>query len=196
MGKKTGKKAKQVAPAKRELKVGMAAGIPPEDKRVYTYEERAYRSDVLVPAYACVFFACVAVYCALTGFFVPIAIAALVVCLYTLANTFVFHAYPRVIELDSESISFESFGSKKVFALDSLEQCALRSAGNSGRLYLRIAGPGADGAGRLHARYFIDCEDSFDEVGTPADELKDFLLATEERIDPENIRVCARTQGR
>ncbi len=196
MGKKSSKKAKQVAPVRRELKVGMAAGIPPEDKRVYTYEERAYRSDVLVPAYACVFFACVAVYCALTGFFVPIAIAALVVCLYTLANTFVFHAYPRVIELDSESISFESFGSKKVFALDSLEQCALRSAGNSGRLYLRIAGPGAGGTDRLHARYFIDCEDSFDEVGTPADELKDFLLATEERIDPENIRVRARTQGR
>ncbi len=196
MAKKSGKKAAHSPSAPRELKVGMAAGVPPEEKRVYIYEERAYRSDVLIPAYACIFFACVAVYCAITGFFVPIAIAALVVCLYTLANTFLFHAYPRVIELDAKSISFESFGSKKTFSLDGLEQCALRSAGNSGRLYLRIAGAGATGETGLRARYFIDCEDSFDADGKPADELKDFLLATEERIDPENIRVRARTQGR
>lgn len=196
MAKKTGKKAAYAPSEPRELKVGMAAGIPPEEKHVYTYEERAYRSDVLIPAYACLSFACVAVYCAATGFFAPIAIGALVVCLYTLANTFLFHAYPRVIELDAKSISFESFGSKKTFALDGLEQCALRSAGNSGRLYLRVAGTGATGEAGLRARYFIDCEDSFDVDGKSAGELKDFLLATEERIDPENIRVRARTQGR
>lgn len=196
MAKKSGGKRVRTEGTPRELKVGMAAGVPPEEKRTYTYEQRAYRSDVLVPAYACLFFACVAVYCAVTGFFVPIALAALVICLYTLANTFVFHAYPRVIELDSEGISFESFGSKKVFALDRLSQCALRSAGNSGRLYLRIAEGDSDGAKGAHGRYFIDCEDSFDGAGKPADELKDFLLATEERIDPENIRVRARTQGR
>lgn len=196
MAMKSGGKKARTVDAPLELKVGMAAGVPPEEKRTYTYEQRAYRSDVLVPAYACIFFACVAVYCAVTGFFVPIALAALVICLYTLANTFVFHAYPRVIELDSESISFESFGSKKVFALEKLSQCALRSAGNSGRLYLRIAEGDSDGAKGPHGRYFIDCEDSFDEAGKSADELKDFLLATEERIDPENIRVRARTQGR
>lgn len=196
MAKKSGKQVRPVPSAPRELKVGKAAGIPPEDARTYTYEDRAYRSDVLIPAYACIFFACVAVCCAITGFFVPIAVAALVICLYTLANTFVFHAYPRVIELDAKTISFESFGSKKVFALDSLEQCALRSAGNSGRLYLRIAEGTGAGAHGEHGRFFIDCEDSFDAEGKPADELKDFLLATEERIDPENIRVRARTQGR
>ena len=35
-----------------------------------------------------------------------------------------------------------------------------------------------------------------DQDGNPAMELKDFLLATEERVDPENIRVIARKQGR
>ncbi len=196
MAKKSSKKKVQAAEKPRVLKVGMTAGIPPEDKRMYTYEERAYRSDVLIPAYACIFFACMAVYCIVVGFFAPIAVLALVVCLYTLANTFVFHAYPRVIELDATSISFESFGSKKVFALEKLGQCALRSAGNSGHLYLRIAEQDSNGGRGLHGRFFVDCEDSFDTEGNPANELKDFLLATEERIDPENIRVRARTQGR
>ena len=178
------------------LKVGVAAGVPPEEKRTYTYDARSYRSDVLIPAYSCIFFACVAIYCVVIGFFAPIAILALVVCAYTL-NTFVAHAYPRVIELDATSISFESFGQKKVFALDRLEQCSLRSAGNSGHLYLRIAEKNDAGSGRgAHARYFIDTEDSVDQDGNPAMELKDFLLATEERVDPENIRVIARKQGR
>lgn len=194
MAKKTAKKTRSVeGPA--ALKVGVAAGVPPEEKRAYTYDARSYRSDVLIPAYACIFFACVAIYCAVTGFFTPIAILALVVCVYTLFNTFVAHAYPRVIELDATSISFESFGQKKTFALDKLEQCSLRSAGNSGHLYLRIAEK-KDGGRGIHARYFIDTEDSVDQDGNPADELKDFLLATEERVDPENIRVIARKQGR
>lgn len=188
---------KKAAPAPAPKPEGMAAGIPPTEKRVYTYDARSYRSDVLVPAYSCIFFACVAIYCALTNFFVPIAILALVVCLYTLVNTFVAHAYPRVIELDQTNISFESFGQRRVYALDNLEQCALRSAGNSGHLYLRIAEKSVSGKGRgQHGRYFVDCEDSFDQNGAEATELKDFLLATEARIDPENIRVIARTQGR
>lgn len=194
MAKKAAKKMGNVAePA--ALKAGVAAGVPPEERRTYTYDARGYRSDVLIPAYACIFFACVAIYCAVTGFFTPIAILALVVCAYTLLNTFVAHAYPRVIELDATSISFESFGQKKTFVLDKLEQCSLRSAGNSGHLYLRIAEK-KDGGRGIHARYFIDTEDSVDQDGNPADELKDFLLATEERVDPENIRVIARKQGR
>ena len=188
---------KAVTVPKKPKPEGVAAGVPPTEKRVYTYDARSYRSDVLVPAYACIFFACVAIYCWATNFFAPIAILALVVCVYTLFNTFVAHAYPRVIELDQTSISFESFGKRSVYALDNLEQCALRSAGNSGHLYLRIAEKSATGKGRgHHGRYFVDCEDSFDQDGVEADELKGFLLATEERIDPENIRVIARTQGR
>lgn len=196
MAKKAAKKI-ETASAPKVLKVGVAAGVPPEEKRTYTYDARSYRSDVLIPAYACIFFACVAMYCAIIGFFTPIAILALVVCVYTLFNTFVAHAYPRVIELDATSISFESFGQKKVFALDKLEQCSLRSAGNSGHLYLRIAEKDDAASGRgAHARFFIDTEDSVDQDGNPAMELKDFLLATEERVDPDNIRVIARKQGR
>ena len=160
MAKKAEKKI-ETASVPKVLKVGVAAGVPPEEKRTYTYDARSYRSDVLIPAYSCIFFACVAIYCVVIGFFAPIAILALVVCAYTLLNTFVAHAYPRVIELDATSISFESFGQKKVFALDRLEQCSLRSAGNSGHLYLRIAEKNDAGSGRgAHARYFIDTEDS------------------------------------
>ena len=126
MAKKADKKKayekERLASTPRVLKVGMAAGIPPEEKRTYTYDERSYRSDVLIPAYACIFFAVVAVYCMVTGFFPAIALAALVICLYTLANTFIFHAYPRVIELDSTTISFESFGQRREFALENLQQ--------------------------------------------------------------------------
>ena len=195
MAKKAEKKIETTSVPK-VLKVGVAAGVPPEEKRTYTYDARSYRSDVLIPAYSCIFFACVAIYCVVIAS-LRYCHPALVVCAYTLLNTFVAHAYPRVIELDATSISFESFGQKKVFALDRLEQCSLRSAGNSGHLYLRIAEKNDAGSGRgTHARYFIDAEDSVDQDGNSAMELKDFLLATEERVDPENIRVIARKQGR
>ena len=49
MAKKAEKKIETTSVPK-VLKVGVAAGVPPEEKRTYTYDARSYRSDVLIPA--------------------------------------------------------------------------------------------------------------------------------------------------
>ena len=51
MAKKAEKKI-ETASVPKVLKVGVAAGVPPEEKRTYTYDARSYRSDVLIPAYS------------------------------------------------------------------------------------------------------------------------------------------------
>lgn len=185
--------ASQASPATRGSGKGAKGGassVPADEGasvQTFTYDEHRYLFDVMVPGVVGALAVPVGVGMAVAGFLAPIGIIAAVVGAYTVFNTFVAKCYPRVATLSDDALVFESFGRTDTYPLADISRMPVRENGQVRSAYVRV-----NGGGILRGRYFVGCGDMRTPEGESGEALYQFFLATEARLDPDNIRVRAR----
>lgn len=155
----------------------------------YTYDRRRYLIDVLLPNYVSIVVLIAAVVLFALGFIRWLMLFLVVVCLYSILNAFLAHAYPEQVILAPDSITFVAGKHKSTYKLSQITQIRVREAPQGLRSYVRI-----NKATPLQGRFYLTCGDMTDAQGNDAREVYKLLLDLEAKLDPDGLRVRARRQ--
>lgn len=155
----------------------------------YTYDRRRYVIDVLLPNYVSIVVLIAAVVLFALGFIRWLMLFLVVVCLYSILNAFLAHAYPEQVILAPDSITFVTGKHKSTYKLSQITQIRVREAPQGLRSYVRI-----NKATPLQGRFYLTCGDMTDAQGNDAREVYKLLLDLEAKLDPDGLRVRARRQ--
>lgn len=155
----------------------------------YTYDRRRYAIDVLLPNYVSIIVLIAAVVLFALGFIRWLMLFLVVVCLYSILNAFLAHAYPEQVILAPDSITFVTGKHKSTYRLSQITQIRVREAPQGLRSYVRI-----NKATPLQGRFYLTCGDMTDAQGNDAREVYKLLLDLEAKLDPNGLRVRARRQ--
>lgn len=155
----------------------------------YTYDRRRYLIDVLLPNYVSIVVLIAAVVLFALGFIRWLMLFLVVVCLYSILNAFLAHAYPEQVILAPDSITFVTGKHKSTYKLSQITQIRVREAPQGLRSYVRI-----NKATPLQGRFYLTCGDMTDVQGNDAREVYKLLLDLEAKLDPNGLRVRARRQ--
>lgn len=155
----------------------------------YTYNRRRYVIDVLLPNYVSIVVLIAAVILFALGFIRWLMLFLVVVCLYSILNAFLAHAYPEQVILAPDSITFVTGKHKSTYKLSQITQIRVREAPQGLRSYVRI-----NKATPLQGRFYLTCGDMTDAEGNDAREVYKLLLDLEAKLDPNGLRVRARRQ--
>lgn len=155
----------------------------------YTYNRRRYVIDVLLPNYVSIVVLIAAVVLFALGFIRWLMLFLVVVCLYSILNAFLAHAYPEQVILAPDSITFVTGKHKSTYKLSQITQIRVREAPQGLRSYVRI-----NKATPLQGRFYLTCGDMTDAEGNDAREVYKLLLDLEAKLDPNGLRVRARRQ--
>ena len=155
----------------------------------YTYDRRRYVIDVLLPNYVSIVVLIAAVVLFALGFIRWLMLFLVVVCLYSILNAFLAHAYPEQVILAPDSITFVTGKHKSTYKLSQITQIRVREAPQGLRSYVRI-----NKAAPLQGRFYLTCGDMTDAQGNDAREVYKLLLDLEAKLDPNGLRVRARRQ--
>ena len=155
----------------------------------YTYDRRRYVIDVLLPNYVSIVVLIAAVVLFALGFIRWLMLFLVVVCLYSILNAFLAHAYPEQVILAPDSITFVTGKHKSTYKLSQITQIRVREAPQGLRSYVRI-----NKATPLQGRFYLTCGDMTDAQGNDARKVYELLLDLEAKLDPNGLRVQARRQ--
>ena len=155
----------------------------------YTYDRRRYLIDVLLPNYVSIVVLIAAVVLFALGFIRWLMLFLVVVCLYSILNAFLAHAYPEQVILAPDSITFVTGKHKSTYKLSQITQIRVREAPQGLRSYVRI-----NKATLLQGRFYLTCGDMTDAQGNDAREVYKLLLDLEAKLYPNGLRVRARRQ--
>lgn len=155
----------------------------------YTYDRRRYLIDVLLPNYVSIVVLIAAVVLFALGFIRWLMLFLVVVCLYSILNAFLAHAYPEQVILAPDSITFVTGKHKSTYKLSQITQIRVREAPQGLRSYVRI-----NKATPLQGRFYLTCGDMTDAQGNDAREVYKLLLDLEAKLYPNGLRVRARRQ--
>ena len=155
----------------------------------YTYNRRRYVIDVLLPNYVSIVVLIAAVVLFALGFIRWLMLFLVVVCLYSILNAFLAHAYPEQVILAPDSITFVTGKHKSIYKLSQITQIRVREAPQGLRSYVRI-----NKATPLQGRFYLTCGDMTDAEGNDAREVYKLLLDLEAKLNPNGLRVRARNQ--
>ena len=155
----------------------------------YTYDRRRYVIDVLLPNYVSIIVLIAAVVLFALGFIRWLMLFLVVVCLYSILNAFLAHAYPEQVILAPDSITFVTGKHKSTYKLSQITQIRVREAPQGLRSYVRI-----NKSTPLQGRFYLTCGDMTDAQGNDAREVYKLLLDLEAKLDPNGLRVRARRQ--
>ena len=155
----------------------------------YTYNRRRYFIDVLLPNYVSIVVLIAAIVLFALGFIRWLMLFLAVVCLYSILNAFLAHAYPEQVILAPDSITFVTGKHKSTYKLSQITQIRVREAPQGLRSYVRI-----NKATPLQGRFYLTCADMVDAEGNDAREVYKLLLDLEAKLDPNGLRVQARNQ--
>ena len=155
----------------------------------YTYDRRRYVIDVLLPNYVSIIVLIAAAVLFTLGFIRWLMLFLVVVCLYSILNAFLAHAYPEQVILAPDSITFVTGKHKSTYKLSQITQIRVREAPQGLRSYVRI-----NKATPLQGRFYLTCGDMTDAQGNDAREVYKLLLDLEAKLDPNGLRVRARRQ--
>lgn len=155
----------------------------------YTYDRRRYLIDVLLPNYVSIVVLIAAVVLFALGFIRWLMLFLVVVCLYSILNAFLAHAYPEQVILAPDSITFVTGKHKSTYKLSQITRIRVREAPQGLRSYVRI-----NKATPLQGRFYLTCGDMTDAQGNDAREVYKLLLDLEAKLDPNGLRVRARNQ--
>lgn len=153
----------------------------------YTYDRRRYVIDVLLPNYVSIVVLIAAVVLFALGFIRWLMLFLVVVCLYSILNAFLAHAYPEQVILGPDSITFVTGKHKSTYKLSQITQIRVREAPQGLRSYVRI-----NKATPLQGRFYLTCGDMTDAQGNDAREVYKLLLDLEAKLDHNGLRVRAR----
>lgn len=165
------------------------AAISAAKSVTYTYNRRRYVIDVLLPNYVSIVVLIAAVVLFALGFIRWLMLFLVVVCLYSILNAFLAHAYPEQVILAPDSITFVTGKHKSTYKLSQITQIRVREAPQGLRSYVRI-----NKATPLQGRFYLTCGDMTDAEGNDAREVYKLLLDLEAKLDPNGLRVRARRQ--
>lgn len=166
-----------------------AAAATATNPVTYTYDRRRYVIDVLLPNYVSIVVLIAAVVLFALGFIRWLMLFLVVVCLYSILNAFLAHAYPEQVILAPDSITFVTGKHKSTYKLSQITQIRVREAPQGLRSYVRI-----NKATPLQGRFYLTCGDMTDAQGNDAREVYKLLLDLEAKLDPDGLRVRARRQ--
>ena len=166
-----------------------AAAATATNPVTYTYDRRRYVIDVLLPNYVSIVVLIAAVVLFALGFIRWLMLFLVVVCLYSILNAFLAHAYPEQVILAPDSITFVTGKHKSTYKLSQITQIRVREAPQGLRSYVRI-----NKATPLQGRFYLTCGDMTDAQGNDAREVYKLLLDLEAKLDPNGLRVRARRQ--
>ena len=155
----------------------------------YTYNRRRYVIDVLLPNYVSIVVLIAAVVLFALGFIRWLMLFLVVVCLYSILNAFLAHAYPEQVILAPDAITFVTGRHKSTYKFSQITQIRVREAPQGLRSYVRI-----NKATPLQGRFYLTCGDMTDAQGNDAREVYKLLLDLEAKLDPDGLRVRARRQ--
>ena len=155
----------------------------------YTYDRRRYVIDVLLPNYVSIVVLIAAVVLFALGFIRWLMLFLVVVCLYSILNAFLAHAYPEQVILAPDSITFVTGKHKSTYKLSQITQIRVREAPQGLRADGRI-----NKVTPLQGRFYLTCGDMTDAQGNDAREVYKLLLDLEAKLDPNGLRVRARRQ--
>lgn len=155
----------------------------------YTYNRRRYVIDVLLPNYVSIVVLIAAVVLFALGFIRWLMLFLVVVCLYSILNAFLAHAYPEQVILAPDSITFVTGKHKSTYQLSQITQIRVREAPQGLRSYVRI-----NKATPLQGRFYLTCGDMTDAEGNDARKVYKLLLDLEAKLNPNGLRVQARRQ--
>ena len=155
----------------------------------YTYDRRRYVIDVLLPNYVSIVVLIAAVVLFALGFIRWLMLFLVVVCLYSILNAFLAHAYPEQVILAPDSITFVTGKHKSTYKLSQITQIRVREAPQGLRSYVRI-----NKVTPQQGRFYLTCGDMTDAQGNDAREVYKLLLDLEAKLDPNGLRVRARRQ--
>ena len=155
----------------------------------YTYNRRRYVIDVLLPNYVSILVLLAALVLFALGFIRWLMLFLVVVCLYSILNAFLAHAYPEQVILAPDAITFVTGKHKSTYKLSQITQIRVREAPQGLRSYVRI-----NKATPLQGRFYLTCGDMTDAQGNDAREVYKLLLDLEAKLDPNGLRVRARNQ--
>lgn len=155
----------------------------------YTYNRRRYVIDVLLPNYVSIVVLIAAIVLFALGFIRWLMLFLAVVCLYSILNAFLAHAYPEQVILAPDSITFVTGKHKSTYKLSQITQIRVREAPQGLRSYVRI-----NKATPLQGRFYLTCADMTDAKGNDAREVYKLLLDLEAKLDPNGLRARARNQ--
>ena len=128
----------------------------------YTYDRRRYLIDVLLPNYVSIVVLIAAVVLFALGFIRWLMLFLVVVCLYSILNAFLAHAYPEQVILAPDSITFVTGKHKSTYKLSQITQIRVREALQGLRSYVRI-----NKATPLQGRFYLTCGDMTRRATTP-----------------------------
>ena len=166
-----------------------AAAVTATNPVTYTYDRRRYLIDVLLPNYVSIVVLIAAVVLFALGFIRWLMLFLVVVCLYSILNAFLAHAYPEQVILAPDSITFVTGKHKSTYKLSQITQIRVREAPQGLRSYVRI-----NKATPLQGRFYLTCGDMTDAQGNDARKVYKLLLDLEAKLDPDGLRVRARRQ--
>ena len=178
--------ARTVAATRTDAVTSAAAAAKPV---MYTYDRRRYVIDVLLPNYVSIVVLIAAVVLFALGFIRWLMLFLVVVCLYSILNAFLAHAYPEQVILAPDSITFVTGKHKSTYKLSQITQIRVREAPQGLRSYVRI-----NKVTPLQGRFYLTCGDMTDAQGNDAREVYKLLLDLEAKLDPNGLRVRARRQ--
>lgn len=170
-------------------RTGASAATSAAKSVTYTYNRRRYVIDVLLPNYVSIVVLIAAVVLFALGFIRWLMLFLVVVCLYSILNAFLAHAYPEQVILAPDSITFVTGKHKSTYQLSQITQIRVREAPQGLRSYVRI-----NKATPLQGRFYLTCGDMTDAEGNDAREVYKLLLDLEAKLDPNGLRVRARRQ--
>lgn len=157
----------------------------------FHYRPQRYFFGVIMP----LVFAGVLIPLSLVGYFGwnwgVLALAGLIVALYIIINTLIARAYPRVVEIRSDALVFTSFARTDTWRFEDITSLQVRERPASLSLYIRINKGGFD-----KGRYFLECKDFEADKECTGEVLYQLILALQEHIDPEHMRVVSRRASR
>lgn len=185
----TGDAAAAVTSADVVTSADAATGDAAAKPVTYTYDRRRYVIDVLLPNYVSIVVLIAAVVLFALGFIRWLMLFLVVVCLYSILNAFLAHAYPEQVILAPDSITFVTGKHKSTYKLSQITQIRVREAPQGLRSYVRI-----NKATPLQGRFYLTCGDMTDAQGNDAREVYKLLLDLEAKLDPNGLRVRARRQ--
>ena len=160
-----------------------------DQHRRHDPHRRRYVIDVLLPNYVSIVVLIAAVVLFALGFIRWLMLFLVVVCLYSILNAFLAHAYPEQVILAPDSITFVTGKHKSTYKLSQITQIRVREAPQGLRSYVRI-----NKATPLQGRFYLTCGDMTDAQGNDAREVYKLLLDLEAKLDPNGLRVRARRQ--
>jgi hypothetical protein len=151
-------------------------------ERVYEFEKKAYRNKVLLPNIIMVPLLLYFLYRVIfVGTNIYLWVMGVIVCIYSLTNTFIKKTNPRIITVNDEEIVFSSFGEKR-FVIKDLIKFRIRVSTPNYQVLVRV-----EDINKQNGSFWV----TYSQFNDKLDLIAEFDYI-EKKIHPDSLRIKGR----